>query len=82
MKDDGENYALNPNTVYAIELNTTINIPEWNRDIRIMLEEAGYYGEHLAYEISDFQVDILLTGGRDDLTIAASAADAAVAATA
>ena len=36
---------LLPNTVYAIELNTTVNIPEWNRDIRIMLEEAGYFGE-------------------------------------
>ncbi|MEX0314198.1 MAG: M24 family metallopeptidase [Allomuricauda sp.] len=45
MKDDGENYPLNYNTVYAIELNTTVNIPEWKRDIRIMLEEAGFYGE-------------------------------------
>ena len=39
-------YPLYPNTVYAIELNTTVNIPEWNRDIRIMLEEAGFYGEN------------------------------------
>jgi len=46
MKDDGDNYPLNPNTVYAIELNTTITIPEWKRDIRIMLEEAGFYGEN------------------------------------
>jgi Xaa-Pro aminopeptidase len=38
-------YPLYPNTVYAIELNTTVNIPEWKRDIRIMLEEAGFYGE-------------------------------------
>lgn len=38
-------YPLYPNTVYAIELNTTVNIPEWNKDIRIMLEEAGFYGE-------------------------------------
>ncbi len=45
MKDDGENYPLNPKTVYAIELNTTVFIPEWKRDIRIMLEEAGYFGE-------------------------------------
>ena len=46
MKDDGENYPLNPNTVYAIELNTTVYIPEWKRDIRIMLEEAGFFGEN------------------------------------
>lgn len=39
-------YPLYPNTVYAIELNTTVNIPEWKRDIRIMLEEAGFYGEN------------------------------------
>ena len=38
-------YPLFPNTVYAIELNTTVNIPEWNRDIRIMLEEPGFFGE-------------------------------------
>jgi len=39
-------YPLFSNTVYAIELNTTVNIPEWKRDIRIMLEEAGFYGEN------------------------------------
>ncbi|MDW5290212.1 M24 family metallopeptidase [Formosa sp. PL04] len=39
-------YPLHENTVYAIELNTTVNIPEWNKDIRIMLEEAGYLGPH------------------------------------
>lgn len=38
-------YPLYPNTVYAIELNTTVNISEWKRDVRIMLEEAGFYGE-------------------------------------
>ncbi len=38
-------YLLYPMTVYAIELNTTVNIPEWNKDIRIMLEEAGYWGD-------------------------------------
>ncbi|RMA58661.1 M24 family metallopeptidase [Ulvibacter antarcticus] len=38
-------YLLYPNTVYAIELNTTVNIAQWNKDIRIMLEEAGYFGE-------------------------------------
>ena len=36
-------YKLFPNTVYALELNTTVNLPEWNKDIRIMLEEAGLW---------------------------------------
>jgi hypothetical protein len=38
-------YPLHYNTVYAIELNTTVHIPQWNKDIRIMLEEAGFFGE-------------------------------------
>ena len=37
-------YPLYPNTVYAIELNTTVRIEPWDKDIRIMLEEAGFYG--------------------------------------
>ena len=37
-------YPLHENTVYAIELNTTVTISQWNKDIRIMLEEAGYWG--------------------------------------
>ena len=37
-------YPLHENTVYAIELNTTVTISKWNKDIRIMLEEAGYWG--------------------------------------
>ena len=39
-------YPLQKNTAYAIELNTTVHIPEWKRDIRIMLEEPGFYGEN------------------------------------
>lgn len=37
-------YPLYENTVYAIELNTTVHLPEWEKDIRIMLEEAGFWG--------------------------------------
>ena len=37
-------YPLYENTVYAIELNTTVYLEEWKRDIRVMLEEAGFYG--------------------------------------
>lgn len=60
MRDDGDNYPLNPNTVYAIELNTTITIPEWNRDIRIMLEEAGFYGEDGFRYVNGRQTELLL----------------------
>lgn len=60
MKDDGENYPLNPNTVYAIELNTTVNIPEWKRDIRIMFEEAGFYGNDGFRYVNGRQTELLL----------------------
>lgn len=60
MKDDGEKYTLHPNTVYAIELNTTVNIPEWKRDIRIMLEEAGFYSEDGFRYVNGRQTELLL----------------------
>lgn len=60
MKDDGENYPLNPNTVYAIELNTTITIPEWKRDVRIMLEEAGFFGANGFRYVNGRQTELLL----------------------
>lgn len=60
MKDDGENHPLNPNTVYAIELNTTITIPEWKRDIRIMLEEAGFFGENGFRYVNGRQTELFL----------------------
>ncbi|MEX0289768.1 MAG: M24 family metallopeptidase [Flavobacteriaceae bacterium] len=60
IKDDGERYPLNPNTVYAIELNTTVTIPEWKRDIRIMLEEAGYFGENGFRYVNGRQTELLL----------------------
>lgn len=60
MTDDGQNYPLRPNTVYAIELNTTITVPEWNRDIRIMLEEAGFYGEDGFRYVNGRQTELLL----------------------
>ncbi|THD67779.1 M24 family metallopeptidase [Robertkochia marina] len=56
---DGE-YTLNTNTVYAIELNTTVTLPEWNRDIRIMLEEAGFWGENGFRYVKGRQTDLLL----------------------
>lgn len=58
VKGDGD-YPLQPNTVYAIELNTTVNIPEWKRDIRVMLEEAGFFGEDGFRYVNGRQTNIL-----------------------
>ncbi|MGB3775767.1 MAG: M24 family metallopeptidase, partial [Leeuwenhoekiella sp.] len=53
-------YQLYENTVYAIELNTTVNIPQWNKDIRIMLEEAGFWGKSGFNYVSGRQEKLLL----------------------
>jgi len=37
-------YPMHYNTVYAIELNNTYYLKEWKTDVRIMLEEAGFFG--------------------------------------
>lgn len=36
-------YPLFQNTAYSIELNAAVEIPEWKKTIRIMLEEDGYF---------------------------------------
>ncbi|MBX2928190.1 MAG: M24 family metallopeptidase [Saprospiraceae bacterium] len=38
-------YPLQFNTAFSIELNAAVFIPEWNKTIRIMLEEEGYFDE-------------------------------------
>ncbi|QED37530.1 aminopeptidase P family protein [Antarcticibacterium arcticum] len=57
-------YKLFPNTVYAIELNTTVEIPEWNKDIRIMLEEAGFWGENGFRYVNGRQTEIIPIPGK------------------
>lgn len=36
-------FPLNYNTAYSIELNAASFIPEWKKEVRIMLEEDGYF---------------------------------------
>jgi Metallopeptidase family M24 len=43
-------YPLYDNTAYSIELNAAVEIPEWKKTIRIMLEEDGFYdGRRFGY---------------------------------
>ncbi|WP_299766036.1 M24 family metallopeptidase [uncultured Dokdonia sp.] len=53
-------YPLYENTAYAIELNTTVTIPAWKKDIRIMLEEAGFWGEEGFRYVSGRQDALIL----------------------
>jgi Xaa-Pro aminopeptidase len=55
-------YPLQENTVYAIELNTKVYIEEWKRDIRIMLEEAGFWGEAGFRYVNGRQTSIIPIG--------------------
>ena len=55
-------YPLHLNTSYAIELNTSVYITEWKKDIRIMLEEAGFFGPDGFRYINKRQEKLLLIG--------------------
>ena len=57
---DGTSYPMRAETVYAIELNTSVELPEWNRSIRVMLEEAGYFGADGFRYVNGRQKDLLL----------------------
>ena len=51
-------YSLHKNTAYAIELNVTVTISEWQKDIRIMLEEAWFYGDNFFEYVNERQTEI------------------------
>jgi len=53
-------YPLYPDTAYSIELNATVNVPEWNKDIRIMLEEDAFFDGERARYIDGRQTELIL----------------------
>ena len=54
-------FMMHANTAYSIELNVTVAIPEWNnKDIRIMLEEDGFYTGSDFYYIDGRQKELIL----------------------
>ena len=59
-------YPLQHNTAYAIELNTTVYIPEWKKDIRIMLEVPGFFGKEGFRYINGRQTELLLVGPKQE----------------
>ncbi|MFM7222718.1 MAG: M24 family metallopeptidase [Bacteroidota bacterium] len=48
-------YTLHPRTAYSIELNASTLIPEWGKEIRIMLEEDGFFDGTTFYYIGGRQ---------------------------
>jgi Xaa-Pro aminopeptidase len=53
-------YPLYPNTAYSIELNASTFIPEWKKDVRVMLEEDGFWDGSIFRYINGRQKEILL----------------------
>ena len=60
-------HPLQQETVYAIELNTKVYIKEWKKEIRIMLEEAGYFGSEGFKYINGRQTKLILIGQKDNI---------------
>ncbi|HEY1055329.1 MAG TPA: M24 family metallopeptidase [Emticicia sp.] len=52
-------YPLNLNTAYSIELNVSVDLTEWKKPIRIMLEEDGFFDEKGFRYIDGRQTEIL-----------------------
>jgi Xaa-Pro aminopeptidase len=55
-------WPLHENTVYAIELNTKVYIDAWKKEIRVMLEEAGYFGPNGFSYVNGHQTQLHLIG--------------------
>jgi hypothetical protein len=49
-------------------------IPPYRSGKGWLAHPPSYYGEHLVYDLADFEVNLRLTDARDDLVVAASAA--------
>ena len=59
-------HPLRLETVYAIELNTKVYIKEWKKEIRVMLEEAGYFGDEGFKYVNGRQTELILIGQKDN----------------
>jgi Xaa-Pro aminopeptidase len=59
-------YELFPRTVWSIELNATVPLPEWNgQKVRIMLEEDAYFSGEAAEFIDGRQTSLIVIGAGD-----------------
>lgn len=53
-------YPLYPHTAYSIELNTAVFLPEWNKEIRMMMEEDAFFDGEKVYYIDGRQTELFL----------------------
>lgn len=60
-------YPLHYNTAYSIELNATVKIAEWNKEIQIKLEEDGYFDASGFRYIDGRQKELIVVGKVDGI---------------
>ncbi|NOS93285.1 MAG: Xaa-Pro aminopeptidase, partial [Cyclobacteriaceae bacterium] len=53
-------YPMHYNTAYSIELNASVYVIEWKKEVRIQLEEDGYFDETGFRYIDGRQTDLIL----------------------
>lgn len=58
-------YPMYYNTAYSIELNASVEIKEWNKQVRFMLEQNGYYNENGFKYLDGRQKKIHVIGTRE-----------------
>ena len=59
VKVNGD-YPLYANTAYSIELNNTTFLPEWDKDVRVMVEEDGFWNGDTFQYINGRQEELFL----------------------
>lgn len=53
-------YTVWPNTAYSIELNNRVFLPEWNKEVRIMMEEDAWFDGNKVQYIDGRQRELFL----------------------
>lgn len=61
---DGD-YTMHYNTAYSIELNTTVYLQAWKKEILIKLEEDGYFDENGFRYIDGRQTELITISGKE-----------------
>lgn len=56
----GGDYPLHAKTAYSIELNASVELPEWGKSVRIMLEEEAFFDGQRVYYIDGRQEELIL----------------------
>jgi len=56
-------YPMHYKTAYSIELNAATFIKEWNKEVRFMLEQNGYFDEKGFWYLDGRQTKLHLVGG-------------------